>query len=110
ILHEHKVLVGIGVSDPGLARNLVWDAGWVCKNSQNNAISEKDAIGFISWNLEQIFGVGKHVEGKGKNNGFSVGATADFVAYDGSPFDMKSRVKVVAGGGKRQIIIDPKQE
>ncbi|CAG8555495.1 1968_t:CDS:10 [Paraglomus occultum] len=110
ILHEHKVLVGIGVSDPGLARNLAWDAGWVCKNSKNNAISEKDAIGFISWNLERIFGVGKHVEGKGKNKGFSVGATADFVAYDGSPFDMRSRVKLVAGGGKRQIIIDPKQE
>ncbi|CAG8525018.1 2762_t:CDS:2, partial [Paraglomus brasilianum] len=110
ILHEHKVLVGIGVSNPGRARNLVWDAGWVCKNSKNNAISEKDAIGFISWNLEQIFGIGKHVEGKGRNKGFSVGAIADFVAYDGSPFDMRSRVKVIAGGGKRQIIIDPKQE
>ncbi|CAG8630950.1 1203_t:CDS:2, partial [Paraglomus brasilianum] len=109
ILHEHKVLVGIGVSDPSFARNLVWDAGWVCKNSKNNAISEKDAIGFISWNLEQIFGIDKHVEGKGRNKGFSVGAIADFVAYDGSPFDMGSRVKVVAGGGKRQIIIDPKQ-
>ena len=77
----------------------------MCKNSKNNAIS---AIGFISWNLERIFGIGKHVEGKSRHKGFSVGAIADFVAYDGSPFEMRSRVKVVAGGGKKQIIIDPR--
>ncbi|CAG8554403.1 3358_t:CDS:10 [Diversispora eburnea] len=81
ILYANKVLIGIGVDDPGLAKNLVWDAGWALKNSKG-LISEKDAVGFITWNLMKIFG-----------------NRANFVAYDGNPFEMGTRVRVIAGGG-----------
>ncbi|CAG8508309.1 5040_t:CDS:2, partial [Scutellospora calospora] len=103
ILHANKVIVGIGVIETGLERNLIWDAGWAGINSRG-VISEKDALGFISWNLEEIFGL------DGRNRKLMKGNLANFVAYDGNPFDMKTRLKIVAGGGKRKILIDPQQD
>ncbi|CAG8628867.1 5910_t:CDS:10, partial [Cetraspora pellucida] len=103
ILHTNKVIVGIGVMETGRERNLIWEAGWAGINSRG-AISEKDALGFISWNLEEIFGLNE------KNRRLMKGNIANFVAYDGNPFDMKTRVKIVAGGGKSKILIDPQQD
>ncbi|CAG8526980.1 2810_t:CDS:10 [Acaulospora morrowiae] len=106
ILHAHKVTVGIGVSDSGLARNLVWDAGWA-QRSSSGSISEKEAVGFITWNLRKIFGLDELNYGCGLG---TKGNRANFVAYDGSPFDMKSRIRVVVGGGKNMALIDPDDE
>ncbi|CAG8725565.1 4624_t:CDS:2, partial [Dentiscutata erythropus] len=103
ILHANKVIVGIGVIESGRERNLIWEAGWAGINSRG-VISEKDALGFISWNLEEIFGL------DGRNRRLMKGKIANFVAYDGNPFDMKTRVKIVAGGGKSKILIDPQQD
>ncbi|CAG8468692.1 10936_t:CDS:2 [Dentiscutata heterogama] len=103
ILHANKVLVGIGASESGLERNLIWDAGWVGINSRG-VISEKEALGFISWNLEEILGLNR------RNRRLMKGNIANFVAYDGNPFDMSTRVKVVAGGGKSEILINPQQD
>ncbi|CAG8468715.1 10937_t:CDS:2 [Dentiscutata heterogama] len=103
ILHANKVIVGISVIESGMERNLIWDAGWAGINSRG-VISEKDAFGFISWNLEEIFGL------DGRNRRLMKGKIANFVAYDGNPFDMKTRVKIVAGGGKSKILIDPQQD
>ncbi|CAG8467170.1 8979_t:CDS:10 [Ambispora gerdemannii] len=112
ILHANNVLLGIGVDDSGLARNLVWDAGWVLKDS-GGEISEKEAVGFITWNLAKIFGLKKDSDYEDNNvtttsiNGLTKGTLAEFVAYDGNPFDMKTRVRVVAGGGRKNVLIDP---
>ncbi|CAG8638709.1 5039_t:CDS:10, partial [Dentiscutata erythropus] len=103
ILYANKVLVGIGASESGAERNLIWDAGWVGINSRG-VISEKEAIGFISWNLEEILGLNR------RNRKLMKGNIANFVAYDGNPFDMSTRVKVVAGGGKSEILINPQQD
>ncbi|CAG8482075.1 21322_t:CDS:10 [Gigaspora margarita] len=103
ILHANKVMVGIGVKESSLERNLVWDAGWAAINSKGG-ISEKDSLGFISWNLEEILGLNS------RNRRLMKGNIANFVAYDGNPFDMSTRVKVVAGGGKNKILIDPQQD
>ncbi|CAJ0756898.1 15122_t:CDS:10, partial [Entrophospora sp. SA101] len=70
ILHEHKVKIGIGVSDSSLARNLVWDAGWVFKNS-NGLFKEKEI--------------------NTRKNGLINGNAASFVAYDGNPFSMDAK-------------------
>ncbi|CAG8494493.1 17429_t:CDS:10 [Gigaspora margarita] len=103
ILHANKVIVGMGVIETGLERNLIWDAGWASINSKGG-ISEKDSFGFISWNLEEIFGLNR------RNRRLMKGNIANFIAYDGNPFDMNTRVKIVAGGGKSKILIDPQQD
>ncbi|CAG8620184.1 17089_t:CDS:10, partial [Gigaspora rosea] len=103
ILHANKVMVGIGVQISGDERNLIWDAGWAAINSKG-IISEKDSLGFISWNLEEILGLNR------RDRRLMKGNIANFVAYDGNPFDMSTRVKVIAGGGKNEILIDPQQD
>ncbi|RIB09352.1 hypothetical protein C2G38_2251437 [Gigaspora rosea] len=113
ILYENNVKIGIGVSlftfgsSPyllgfGTERNLVWDAGWVSRNSKG-LISQKDAVGFITWNLEEILGLNM-------SNGLLKGNIANFVAYNGNPFDISTKVKIVAGGGRSDILIDPEQD
>ncbi|RUS14491.1 hypothetical protein BC937DRAFT_93740 [Endogone sp. FLAS-F59071] len=95
VLHQAGVLVGLGVSDDGIARNLAWDAGLAYQSSQG-LISESDAVAFVTYNLEKIFNL-KKAQGF---ESLSVGADADFVVYSGSPFEMSSRVLMVNGGGK----------
>ncbi|CAG8612439.1 6286_t:CDS:2 [Racocetra fulgida] len=113
ILYANNVKIGIGVDlfslgfnsyllGFGLERNLVWDAGWVLQNSKG-LISQEDAVGFITWNLEKILGLNL-------KNGLLKGNSANFVAYNGNPFDINTRVKIVAGGGRRDILIDPEQD
>ncbi|CAG8737761.1 1989_t:CDS:1, partial [Dentiscutata heterogama] len=113
ILYENNVKIGIGADllskgissyllGFGTERNLIWDAGWVSRNSKG-LISHKDAIGFITWNLEEILGLNMR-------NGLLKGNIANFVAYNGNPFDINARVKIVAGGGRSDIIIDPEQD
>ncbi|CAG8452698.1 10938_t:CDS:2, partial [Cetraspora pellucida] len=103
ILYANGVKIGIGVVISGSERNLIWDAGWAHINSRG-LISEKDSLGFISWNLEEILGLNM------KDRRLMKGNIANFVAYDGNPFDMNTRVKIVAGGGKNKILIDPEQD
>ncbi|KAF0562294.1 composite domain of metallo-dependent hydrolase [Gigaspora margarita] len=93
ILYENNVMLGIGVSlftfgsSPYLLgfsteRNLIWDAGW---------------------NLEEILGLNM-------SNGLLKGNSTNFVAYNGNPFDISTKVKIVAGGGRGDILIDPEQD
>ncbi|CAG8574681.1 23878_t:CDS:10 [Dentiscutata erythropus] len=113
ILYENNVKIGIGVDllsegrrsyllGFGLERDLIWDAGWVSRNSKG-LISQKDAIGFITWNLKEILGLKMR-------NGLLRGSIANFVAYNGNPFDISTKVKIVAGGGRSDILIDPEQD
>jgi hypothetical protein len=106
ILVKNKVKVALGVFNSGLARNLVWDAGWARANSKG-LISEKDAVALISWNLEKIFNLNRN---KLNKEGLYIGNIANFVAYDGNPFNLHTKVKLVAGGGRKNILIDPIQD
>ncbi|CAG8729257.1 38566_t:CDS:10 [Gigaspora margarita] len=113
ILYENNVKIGIGVDlfslgfnsyllGFGSERNLIWDAGWVSRNSKG-LISQKDAVGFITWNLKEILGLNM-------SNGLVKGNIANFVAYNGNPFDISTKVKIIAGGGRSDILIDPEQD
>ncbi|CAG8484063.1 3339_t:CDS:2 [Funneliformis caledonium] len=106
ILVKHKVKVAIGVDNSAWTRNLVWDAGWAVTNSKG-LLDEKDAVALISWNLEEIFNLNRK---KLNNQGLNKGNIANFVAYDGNPFDLHTKVKLVAGGGRKDILIDPIQD
>ncbi|OZJ06692.1 hypothetical protein BZG36_00425 [Bifiguratus adelaidae] len=95
VLHAHRVTIAFGVADMGLARNLAWDAGWASAAS-NFKISHREAVGFISWNIQSIFGLDKSM-----TKGLQTGQDAEFVLYNGSPFDLRSKVVAVtspAGG------------
>ncbi|KAI8970441.1 hypothetical protein BDF20DRAFT_891289 [Mycotypha africana] len=90
ILHSYGVKLAIGVSDDGWARNLAWDAGWLAATSPpahaNLAISEQEALKFITTNLQDIFGLATDRKGQS-----SLSIKNDFVVWSGSPFDFKSR-------------------
>ncbi|CAO3608609.1 unnamed protein product [Cunninghamella blakesleeana] len=90
ILHRHGVKVGLGVAEDGFARNLAWDAGWLAATSPSNAqgaITEDDAISFVSTNLQDIF-FGQHYKTANHLNN-------DFTVWSGNPFDMNSRIVFV---------------
>ncbi|RUP48777.1 hypothetical protein BC936DRAFT_144004 [Jimgerdemannia flammicorona] len=95
VLHQAGVLIGLGVADDGLTRNLAWDAG-LAYQSGLGLISEPDAVALVTSNIEKIFGL----EGKMSVGALAPGTEADFVVYSGSPFEMASRVVLISGGGK----------
>ncbi|GAA5808409.1 hypothetical protein MFLAVUS_011382 [Mucor flavus] len=86
ILHHYGVKIGLGVLNDGWARNLAWDAGWLSATSPSEeyAISEIDAIKFVTTNLQEIFGL------KGEDDDMYVSGQ-EFVVWSGSPMDMESR-------------------
>ncbi|KAF7720797.1 hypothetical protein EC973_006073 [Apophysomyces ossiformis] len=81
ILHSHGVKLGVGISDDGLARNLVWDATWLVPTDPTQQFSQSDAIRLISSNLLEIFGLDKK----------SLVGTDDFIVWSGNPLDMDTR-------------------
>jgi hypothetical protein len=92
VLLKHGVLVGIGSTDVdnGDARNLIWEAGW---NLAHNAdLTSEQAVGLVTWNIADMFGLGEHV------GRIKLGQNADFVAYNGDPFEFGTRVLMVSGG------------
>ncbi|ORZ24343.1 hypothetical protein BCR42DRAFT_402733 [Absidia repens] len=93
VLLKHGVLVGIASTDVdnGDARNLIWEAGW---NLAHNAdLTSEQAVGLVTWNIADIFGLDKYV------GRIQLGRKADFVAYNGDPFEFGTRVLMVSGGG-----------
>lgn len=68
----------------------------------NSKLTDTDAVGFVSWNLAEIFGL-KHSNGV-PLGALSAGQPAEFVAYDGNPFEFGSKVQLVAGGGRRGVL------
>ncbi|ORE03980.1 composite domain of metallo-dependent hydrolase [Rhizopus microsporus var. microsporus] len=90
VLHSHGVKIGVGISDDGLARNLAWDAGWLAATSpahnlEGGAITETQAIQFITSNIRDIYGL----------NSVSVNQANDFIVYSGNPFDVQSRIVLI---------------
>jgi imidazolonepropionase-like amidohydrolase len=68
----------------------------------NSKLTDVDAVGFVTWNIADIFGLRQ-------SNGvplgvLSAGQPAELVAYDGNPFEIGTKVQLVAGGGRRGVI------
>ncbi|CAO3651530.1 unnamed protein product [Mucor fragilis] len=98
VLLKHQVRVGLGSTDVdnGDARNLIWEAGW--NLAHNTDLTAQEAVGLVTWNLAEIFGLinDDTLNGPGvlKKDG-----KADFVAYNSNPFEFGARVLMVNGGG-----------
>jgi hypothetical protein len=64
----------------------------------NKKLTDADAVGFVSWNIAEIFGL---KQSNGSPVGLlSAGQPAEFVAYDGNPFEIGTQVLLVTGGGR----------
>ncbi|KAF9175819.1 hypothetical protein BGX21_007047 [Mortierella sp. AD011] len=91
VLHKAGVTVGLAAHEPEDVRQLSWIAGWA---KSDLGISEKEAVGLVSWNLAKI--VGLHTNPSG------------LVIYNGDPFEFGAKVSVIVGGGKSGIQCNPR--
>lgn len=108
VLVRHGVTVGLASTEfeNGDARNLIWEAGW---NLAHNAhLSEEEAIGLVTWNVAEMFGLDRP-ENPSPAGVLRQGRKADFVAYNGNPFEFGTSVLMVYGGGHSGPICYPKQ-
>lgn len=101
VLLKHQVRVGLGSTDEdnGDARNLIWEAGW--NLAHNPQLTPRDAVGLVTWNLADIFGL--------DGGELKQGGKADFVAYNSDPFEFGARVLMVNGGGHTGPTCFPQQ-
>lgn len=74
--------------------------GWNLATNSN--ITETDAVGLVSWNIAKMLGL----EGPGT---LEQGDLAELVAYNGSPFELGTKVQLVAGGGRNGVTCFPQQ-
>ncbi|KAI8972060.1 hypothetical protein BDF20DRAFT_915791 [Mycotypha africana] len=104
VLLEHNVRVGLGSTDVdnGDARNLIWEAGW--NLAHNPSFSPQDAVGLVTWNIGNMFDLTEKLAGQLREGG-----EADFVAYNGNPFEFGTRVLMVSGGGHSGPLCFPQQ-
>lgn len=91
ILYKAGVNVGLAAHEPEDVRQLSWIAAWA--RSDLN-ITEKEAVGLVSWNLAKIVGL-------------PTGPTG-LVIYNGSPFEFGAKVSAIVGGGKTGIQCSPR--
>jgi imidazolonepropionase-like amidohydrolase len=87
MLHAAGVKVAIGTTETWQTRNLYLMAGIAFANG-NGKISEKDALGFVGRNVQEMLGLDR-----GKDKG-----KTEFVVFDGNPLEINSRVRAVADG------------
>ncbi|CAO3609416.1 unnamed protein product [Cunninghamella echinulata] len=93
VLLRHHVQVGIASTDidNGDARNLIWEAGW--NLAHNQQFTFEQAVGLVTWNIADMFNL------DGKVGRIQLHQKADFVAYNGNPFEFGTKVLMVNGGG-----------
>ncbi|KAF9190539.1 hypothetical protein BGZ51_008477 [Haplosporangium sp. Z 767] len=91
VLYKAGVKVGLAAFESEDVRQLSWIAGWA--RSDLN-ISEKEAVGLVSWNLADIVGL-------------PTGPTG-LVVYNGNPFEFGAKVAALVGGGKTGIQCNPR--
>ncbi|KAF9110782.1 hypothetical protein BGX27_005894 [Mortierella sp. AM989] len=91
ILHKAGVKVGLAAHEPEDVRQLSWIAGWA---KSDLGISEKEAVGLVSWNLAEIVGLPTNPSG--------------LVIYNGDPFEFGAKVSAIVGGGKAGIQCNPR--
>ncbi|KAJ8659950.1 hypothetical protein O0I10_004176 [Lichtheimia ornata] len=103
ILLRHGVLVGLASEDrkDGSARNLIWEAGW--NLAHNKDMTQEMAVGLVTWNIAQMFGLDEQV------GMIRQGYKADFIAYNGNPFEFGTTIDMVYGGGHPGPLCSPRQ-
>lgn len=103
ILLRHGVLVGLASEDrkDGSARNLIWEAGW--NLAHNKDMTQEMAVGLVTWNIAQMFGLDEQV------GMIRQGYKADFIAYNGNPFEFGTTIDMVYGGGHPGPLCSPQQ-
>lgn len=103
ILLRHGVLVGLASEDrkDGSARNLIWEAGWNLANNQD--MTQEMAVGLVTWNIAHMFGLDDQL------GMIRQGYKADFIAYNGNPFEFGTTIDMVYGGGHPGPLCSPRQ-
>ncbi|KAF9436290.1 hypothetical protein BGZ76_004354 [Entomortierella beljakovae] len=91
VLHKAGVKVGLAAHEPEDVRQLSWIAGWA---KSDLGITEKEAVGLVSWNLAEIVGLVPNPTG--------------LVLYSGEPFEFGAKISAIVGGGKRGIQCNPR--
>ncbi|KAI8814834.1 hypothetical protein BJ742DRAFT_784580 [Cladochytrium replicatum] len=96
ILRKAGVRVSLGVLESEWqSRELFWEAGFA-RADMDEEFSEKDAVGFVTWNVVRALGGPDAVEsGTGR---ILEGKRASFVALNGSPLDFGSEIQLVVDG------------
>lgn len=98
VLNARGVKLGVGIYDDGLARNLAWDSGWLAATSpsvselENGAITEIDAIQFVTSNLREIYGLDQAAA--------ALNLDDEFIVYSGNPFVVKNRLMFIHSTSK----------
>ncbi|GAA5854825.1 hypothetical protein JCM8547_004085 [Rhodosporidiobolus lusitaniae] len=80
MLHEAGVKLALGVQEEYQVRGLLWEAAWAQKLTEGR-ISRKEAVEFVSTNLEEMFRIDTEQAGK-----------VEFVAFERDPFEFGSRL------------------
>ncbi|KAK8176348.1 amidohydrolase [Phyllosticta citribraziliensis] len=89
-LVDAGVLTAIGTAEDWEARDLGLMAGVAYANGEGK-LSEQDALALVSANVYKILGLDQAAAGAG-------GPRGDFVVYEGSPLETRSRVVAVGSG------------
>ncbi|KAG0036351.1 hypothetical protein BGZ82_004349 [Podila clonocystis] len=90
-LHKAGVKVGLAAFEGEEVRQLSWIAGWA---RSDLGLTEKEAVGLVSWNLADIVGLPN--------------APSGLVVYNGDPFEFGAKVSAIVGGGKTGIQCNPR--
>ncbi|KAL2258469.1 hypothetical protein VTK26DRAFT_8211 [Humicola hyalothermophila] len=104
-LLDAGVLVGIGLEEDWLVRDLGLLAGWAWRNGEGRVAGEREALALVGGNLWKMLGVkvrGREDDDKGEvgEGGREPGwREGHFVVWEGSPLEIGGRVKAVSGGG-----------
>ncbi|EON97072.1 putative carbohydrate esterase family 9 protein [Phaeoacremonium minimum UCRPA7] len=91
LLLDAGVVTAIGLEEDWIIRDLALLAGKAYKNG-GGRLSEKGALALISSNIYKMLGVSEPK---------ALDGTGHFVVFEGSPFDIDSRIKAVGGDGAR---------
>ncbi|KAG0286257.1 hypothetical protein BGZ98_005156, partial [Dissophora globulifera] len=91
VLFKAGVKVGLAAHEAEDVRQLSWTAGWA---KSDLGITEKEAVGLVSWNLAEIVGLAANPSG--------------LVIYNGDPFEFGAKVSAIVGGGKSGIQCNPR--
>ncbi|KAF8928307.1 hypothetical protein BGZ58_009745 [Dissophora ornata] len=91
VLYNAGVKVGLAAHEAEDVRQLSWIAGWA---RSDLGISEKEAVGLVSWNLAEIIGLAPNPSG--------------LVIYNGNPFEFGAKISAIVGGGKSGVQCNPR--
>ncbi|KAJ3210089.1 hypothetical protein HDU82_008790 [Entophlyctis luteolus] len=104
ILASAGVKVLFSVREPDQIRSLLFEAGWgtVGDSESTGTVNAMDAVGVVTWNVADAFGLD---EGVGR---IVVGKRASFVGLDGGPVGFGYRIQILADGS--EVTTQPLQD